>query len=110
MDQTVHRLHYQAYKPAPFTRADREETTILFGGLHWRAERLIQGAMENLGYRSRVLPTATREDLLTGRELRRFTPVWRRDSQRERERTHLRRELQDARTIQMAAPSPLLGA
>jgi hypothetical protein len=41
----------------------------LFGGLHWRAERLIQGALENLGYRTRILPTATRDDLLTGREV-----------------------------------------
>jgi predicted nucleotide-binding protein (sugar kinase/HSP70/actin superfamily) len=69
MDQTVYRLHYQAYRPAPFSRDERERTTILFGGLHWRAERLIQGAMENLGYRSRVLPAATKADLLTGREL-----------------------------------------
>jgi len=69
MDQNVHPLHYHAYRPAPFTRAEREQTTILFGGLHWRAERLIQGAMENLGYRSRVLPTATKDDLLAGREL-----------------------------------------
>src|SRR5262249_19658448 len=61
--------HYRAYKPRAFTRADREETTILFGGLHWRAERLIQGALANLGYRTRVLPTATRDDLLTGREV-----------------------------------------
>lgn len=60
---------YRTYKPQPFTRAEREDVTILFGGLHWRAERLIQGAMENLGYRSRVLPVATKEDLLTGREL-----------------------------------------
>ena len=61
--------HYRAYQPRPFTRAERADTTILFGGLHWRSERLIQGAMENLGYKSRVLPTATKEDLLTGREL-----------------------------------------
>jgi predicted nucleotide-binding protein (sugar kinase/HSP70/actin superfamily) len=60
---------YRAYKPRPFTRAEREHTTILFGGLHWRAERLIQGAMANLGYRSEVLPVATKEDLLAGREL-----------------------------------------
>jgi predicted nucleotide-binding protein (sugar kinase/HSP70/actin superfamily) len=60
---------YRAYKPRPFTREEREHVTVLFGGLHWRAERLIQGAMENLGYRTRVLPTATREDLLTGREV-----------------------------------------
>ena len=61
--------HYRTYKPRPFTRAERDEVTVLFGGLHWRAERLIQGAMENLGYRTEVLPTATRADLLTGREV-----------------------------------------
>ena len=61
--------HYLAYRPRPFTRADRDEVTILFGGLHWRAERLIQGALANLGYSTRVLPTATRDDLLTGREV-----------------------------------------
>jgi predicted nucleotide-binding protein (sugar kinase/HSP70/actin superfamily) len=60
---------YEAYKPRPFTRAERESVTILFGGLHWRVERLIQGAMENLGYRAQVLPVATSADLLKGREL-----------------------------------------
>jgi predicted nucleotide-binding protein (sugar kinase/HSP70/actin superfamily) len=61
--------HYLTYKPGPFTREERDTTTILFGGLHWRAERLIQATMENLGYRSRILPTATKQDLLAGREL-----------------------------------------
>jgi predicted nucleotide-binding protein (sugar kinase/HSP70/actin superfamily) len=60
---------YRAYKPRPFTHAERDRVTVLFGGLHWRAERLAQAAMENLGYTVQVLPTATREDLLTGREL-----------------------------------------
>src|SRR5262252_8592483 len=60
---------YRAYKPRPFTREERDRVTVLFGGLHWRVERVIQGAMENLGYRTQVLPTATREDLLTGREV-----------------------------------------
>jgi predicted nucleotide-binding protein (sugar kinase/HSP70/actin superfamily) len=60
---------YRAYKPRPFTREERDRVTVLFGGLHWRTERLIQGSMENLGYTTRVLPTATRADLLTGREL-----------------------------------------
>jgi predicted nucleotide-binding protein (sugar kinase/HSP70/actin superfamily) len=59
---------YACYKPQPFTREERERVTVLFGGLHWRAERVIQGAMENLGYRAQVLPTATREDLVAGRE------------------------------------------
>lgn len=61
--------HYRAYKPLPFTREEREHVTVLFGGLHWRAERVIQGALENMGYRAQVLPTATRQDLLTGREV-----------------------------------------
>jgi predicted nucleotide-binding protein (sugar kinase/HSP70/actin superfamily) len=60
---------YRAYKPRPFTRAERADVTVLFGGLHWRVERVIQGAMENLGYKARILPTATRQDLLTGREV-----------------------------------------
>src|ERR1700730_7212649 len=60
---------YRAYKPRPFTREERDNVTVLFGGLHWRVERVIQGAMDNLGYRTQVLPTATREDLLAGREV-----------------------------------------
>jgi predicted nucleotide-binding protein (sugar kinase/HSP70/actin superfamily) len=60
---------YRAYKPLPFTTAERETTTVLYGGLHWRAERLIQGVFENLGYHARALPVATKEDLLTGREM-----------------------------------------
>ncbi|HEY1288094.1 MAG TPA: hypothetical protein VGF58_07180, partial [Burkholderiales bacterium] len=60
---------YRAYRPRPFTREERDKVTVLFGGLHWRVERVIQGAMENLGYRTQVLPTATRQDLLTGREV-----------------------------------------
>jgi len=61
--------HYRAYKPRAFTRAERDRVTILFGGLHWRVERVLQGMLANLGYRSQVLPAATREDLLLGREL-----------------------------------------
>jgi len=45
---------YRAYKPLPFTRDERGKVTVLFGGLHWRAERLIQGALENLGYNTRI--------------------------------------------------------
>ena len=60
---------YRAYTPAPFTRQERDTTTILFGGLHWRAERVLEGVFENLGYRARVLPVATRADLETGREV-----------------------------------------
>lgn len=61
--------HYRTYRPRPFTREQRASTTVLFGGLHWRVERAMQGVMENLGYLSQTLPAVTREDLLTGRTI-----------------------------------------
>jgi len=60
---------YRAYRPRPFTKEERDRVTILFGGLHWRAERVLVAALENMGYKARVLPVATKEDLLTGREV-----------------------------------------
>ena len=59
---------YRAYSPRPVRPEERDGIEILFGGLHWRAEKLIQAVFENLGYRARPLPSATRDDLLLGRE------------------------------------------
>jgi predicted nucleotide-binding protein (sugar kinase/HSP70/actin superfamily) len=61
--------HYRAYTPKPFMRAERDSVTVLFGGLHWRLERLIQAVLEHSGQRAQILPVATRDDLLTGREV-----------------------------------------
>src|ERR1035441_2337800 len=61
--------HYQAYRPKPFLREQREETTILFGGLTWKHERLVQGAMHNLNYKAEPLPNIARADLDAGKEL-----------------------------------------
>src|SRR5262249_45270025 len=66
---TVTTEHYRAYTPRPFTRQERADVTILFVGLHWRAERILQGVIEGAGYQARILPVATNEDLLTGREV-----------------------------------------
>ena len=63
------RQAYRAYSPRPVTREERDHVEILFGGLHWRAEKVIQAVFENLGYRARPLPAATKSDLLLGREL-----------------------------------------
>ncbi len=60
---------YRAYSARPFTPAERAQVTVLYGGLHWRAERLFQAVFENLGYRAQPLPTATLADLLKGREV-----------------------------------------
>jgi predicted nucleotide-binding protein (sugar kinase/HSP70/actin superfamily) len=61
--------HYRAYSPQPFTKAERSDVTILFDGLHWRSKRVIEAALESLGYNARSLPAATREALIKGREV-----------------------------------------
>ena len=59
--------HYRTYTPRPFTRAERDSVTVLFGGLHWRVERVLQAVLDQNGHRSRILPVATKDDLLAGR-------------------------------------------
>src|SRR5258708_38992567 len=61
--------HYTSYKARPFTRKQREKTTILFGGLTWKHERLVQGVFNNLNYKAEPLPNIAREDLDAGKEL-----------------------------------------
>src|ERR1700691_4378989 len=61
--------HYSAYKPRPFTREQRADTTILYGGLTWKHERMMQGALHNLKYKAEPLPNIAREDLDAGKEL-----------------------------------------
>src|SRR5260370_14031014 len=61
--------HYRAYKPRPFKREERDKTTILYGGLTWKHERLMQGALHNLKYNAEPLPNIAREDLDAGKEL-----------------------------------------
>src|SRR5207245_10558181 len=40
----------------------------LDGGVDWRSERMPQAVLETSGYRAQILPVATKEDLLIGRE------------------------------------------
>jgi predicted nucleotide-binding protein (sugar kinase/HSP70/actin superfamily) len=61
--------HYTAYKPRPFKRNERDKVTILYGGLTWKHERLIQGALHNMKYNAEPLPNIAREDLDAGKEL-----------------------------------------
>ena len=67
--QTLFSTHYQAYKPRPFTKEERSKVTVVFGGLTWKHERLIQGVMHNLEYKAEPLPNVTRADLNAGKEL-----------------------------------------
>ncbi len=52
----------------PFTKDQRPHTTLLFGGLTWKHEKLIVGAWEGLGYRCEVLPTPNVRAFQTGKE------------------------------------------
>jgi predicted nucleotide-binding protein (sugar kinase/HSP70/actin superfamily) len=49
--------HYKRPQELPFTREQRDHTTILIGGLTLSHERLIQGAWSGLGYKCDVVPT-----------------------------------------------------
>ena len=60
--------HYRAYRPRPIKREERDKVTIVFGGLTWKHERLIQGALENAGYKAKPLPEIKRVDLDIGKE------------------------------------------
>ncbi|MBI2840969.1 MAG: activator of (R)-2-hydroxyglutaryl-CoA dehydratase [Acidobacteria bacterium] len=60
--------HFAKPVERPFTRAERDTTTILFGGLTWKHERLVQGALEGLGYHCAPVPTADVRAFQTGKE------------------------------------------
>ncbi len=52
----------------PFTRAERERVTLVFGGLSNAHDRLLEAALQGLGYRAERLPLPTRNDFQIGRE------------------------------------------
>ncbi|NOE36106.1 hypothetical protein [Ruegeria sp. HKCCD7318] len=60
---------YRAYEPRPFTADQRKDVTLLFGGVTWRAEKLLEGLFRSAGYNAERLPDATVDDLFLGREL-----------------------------------------
>jgi predicted nucleotide-binding protein (sugar kinase/HSP70/actin superfamily) len=48
--------HFARPVERPFTRDQRPHTTVLYGGLTWKHEHLIQGALAGLGYRCEPMP------------------------------------------------------
>jgi len=63
------RLSQHFYKPIenPFTKSQRDRTRILFGGLTWKHERLIHGALESLGYKCEALPVPNKKAFQLGK-------------------------------------------
>jgi predicted nucleotide-binding protein (sugar kinase/HSP70/actin superfamily) len=52
----------------PFTKEQRGRTTLLFGGLTWKHEKLVHGALEGLGYIAEAVPTPNVRAFQTGKE------------------------------------------
>ncbi len=60
--------HFLRPKENPFLRSQRDSTTILFGGLTWKHEKLVHGALESLGYRCEALPVPNKKAFQLGKE------------------------------------------
>ena len=59
--------HFRRPVERPFTAQERDHVTILFGGLTWKHEKLIQAAFQACGYRFQPLPNPTLSSYHTGR-------------------------------------------
>jgi len=51
--------HFRRPAERPFTPADKADTTVLFGGLSPRHDRLVEGVLLGLGYAARALPNVS---------------------------------------------------
>jgi predicted nucleotide-binding protein (sugar kinase/HSP70/actin superfamily) len=60
--------HFKKPFETMFTKDQRDSTTILFGGLTWKHERLIKGALEGIGYRTEMVPTPSKKAFQLGKE------------------------------------------
>jgi predicted nucleotide-binding protein (sugar kinase/HSP70/actin superfamily) len=54
--EEVEREHHARPVEHRFTASQRPHTTVLYGGLTWKHEELIYGALEGLGYKPEALP------------------------------------------------------
>ena len=60
--------HFSAPTENLFTADQRGNTTLLFGGLTWGHEHLIEGAFRGLGYKTTAIPTPNVESFQLGKE------------------------------------------
>ena len=65
-----HRQLKHFHKPIeqPWLASQRGNTTLLFGGLTWKHEKLIHGALEGLGYQCEAVPTPNVPAFQLGKE------------------------------------------
>jgi predicted nucleotide-binding protein (sugar kinase/HSP70/actin superfamily) len=62
----VHHFHKPIERS--FTADQRHRTTLLFGGLTWKHEKLVHGALQGLGYKCEVVPTPNVKAFQVGKE------------------------------------------
>ena len=64
------RAKHQFKRPVerPFLKSERGRTTLLFGGLTWKPEKLVHGALEGLGYNCEAVPTPDVSAFQAGKE------------------------------------------
>ncbi len=60
--------HFKRPVERAFTAGQRGSTTLLFGGLTWKHEKLVHGALEGLGYLAEAVPTPNVKAFQTGKE------------------------------------------
>jgi predicted nucleotide-binding protein (sugar kinase/HSP70/actin superfamily) len=60
--------HFKRPLEKAFTKDQRAETTILFGGLTWKHEKLIRGVLLGLGYNALEIPTPDKKAFQLGKE------------------------------------------
>ena len=60
--------HFHKPIENPFVKSQRDTTTILFGGLTWKHEKLVHGALESLGYKCESLPVPNKRAFQLGKE------------------------------------------
>jgi len=60
--------HFRQPEERPFTAAERERVTILFGGFTWKHESFIRAMFRGSGYRCERLPTADLQAFNIGKE------------------------------------------
>jgi predicted nucleotide-binding protein (sugar kinase/HSP70/actin superfamily) len=60
--------HFRRPQERSFLAHDREKVTILFGGLTWKHEALIQAVFQGSGYRCENLPVPAVADFQAGKE------------------------------------------
>src|SRR5918992_2463127 len=60
--------HFHRPAEHAFTAAERDQVTVLIGGLTWKHERLIQSVFQSAGYKVEIMPTPDVPSFQLGKE------------------------------------------